>query len=126
MIFRPLLLLISVLFISACSTLEFPGVYKLQIDQGNIITQDMINELQPGMSKSQVEFIMGTALVRDTFNTDRWDYLYSVHNSDGSVEKQRLSVFFQNDTLVRFMTTVRPDRVKDPEAQATPQRRVRR
>jgi outer membrane protein assembly factor BamE len=57
--------------LAACSSLEFPGVYRLPIDQGNVITQEMVDKLKIGMTRSQVEYVMGTPLVRDTFSPKR-------------------------------------------------------
>jgi outer membrane protein assembly factor BamE len=94
--------LISLIFLMlcGCSTLEFPWVYRLDIEQGNIIKQEMVDQLKPGLSKSQVQFVMGTALIEDTFNSDRWDYLYTLRRGDGSYTRQRLTLTFDGDVLV--------------------------
>lgn len=109
-----ILSLLLVLILSGCSTLEFPWVYRIDIEQGNIVTQEMVDQLKPGMSKSQVEYVMGSALLRDTFNDNRWDYVYSLRDgdSDDYIRKQ-LSVFFENGQLVRLKGDLRPgaDRV---------------
>lgn len=96
------LLIIIGLSLTACSNIHFPGVYKIAIEQGNIVEQDMIDQLKPGMSKTQVEYILGTPLIRDTFNGDRWDYLYSMQKGDGPREQKRLTVFFKDDELDHF------------------------
>ena len=83
-------------------SMDFPGVYKISIPQGNIITQDMVDQLQPGMSKRQVIFVMGTPLVRDPFFQDRWDYIYSFQPGGGQRGQERISVFFVDDQLVSF------------------------
>lgn len=88
------------LALTGCSTLEFPWVYRIDVDQGNVIKQEMVDQLKPGMSKSQVQFVMGSALIADTFHENRWDYVYTMLRGDGSKEKQRLTVLFENDTLV--------------------------
>lgn len=93
------------LTLSACgnfSTLDFPGVYKIGIPQGNIITQEMVDQLRPGMTKRQVIFVMGTPLVRDPFNQDRWDYIYSYQPGGGERGQESISVFFEDDALIRF------------------------
>jgi outer membrane protein assembly factor BamE len=101
----------QILLISLCSTLlacnnigsmDFPGVYKISIPQGNVITQDMVDQLRPGMSKRQVTFVMGTPLVRDPFHQDRWDYIYSFQPGGGERGQERISVFFVDDQLVSF------------------------
>lgn len=83
-------------------SLDFPGVYKIGITQGNIITQEMIDQLRPGMTKRQVIFVMGTPLIRDPFRQDRWDYVYSFQPGGGVRGQERVSVFFENDQLLRF------------------------
>lgn len=83
-------------------SVDFPGVYKIGIPQGNIITQDMVDQLRPGMTKRQVIFVMGTPLVRDPFHQDRWDYIYSFQPGGGERGQERLTVFFENDLLVSF------------------------
>jgi outer membrane protein assembly factor BamE len=117
---QKILILISILALQACSNLEFPGVYKIPVEQGNVITQDMVNQLKPGMSKSQVEFILGTALIQDTFNSQRWDYLYSVKRGKSDRQQYRLSVFFDdNDQLSYFSGDFQPSAAKPQEAPAT-------
>lgn len=92
----------------ACSTLEFPGVYRLQIEQGNIVTEEMVAQLEPGMSTSQVEFILGTPLIRDSFSPNRWDYIHIVRKPDNTVEKQRLTVYFDEGALSHYESTIKP------------------
>ncbi len=84
---------------SGCSNLEFPWVYRLKIDQGNIITQEMVNQLKPGMTRDQVKFVMGSPLVVDPFHQDRWDYVYTLRDAKGKTTRQNLTVLFNNDTL---------------------------
>ncbi|MCV6603742.1 MAG: outer membrane protein assembly factor BamE [Porticoccaceae bacterium] len=88
--------------IAGCKNFAFPGVHKIEIEQGNIITQEMVDQLQPGMTREQVRFVLGTPLVADTFNSNRWDYLYSLDKRKGNKETSRLSVFFDGNSLVRF------------------------
>lgn len=81
----------------------FPGVYRIDIPQGNIITQEMVDQLRPGLNKRQVTFILGTPLIRDTFDQDRWDYLYSYQPGGGERVQERLTVFFdENGELTHF------------------------
>lgn len=94
--------------LSGCSYFQFPGVYKIDVQQGNIVTQEMIDQLKPGMTKRQVRFIMGTPLVADTFDQDRWDYFYSLLDPVGEITQERVSVFFENDKLSHFTGDFRP------------------
>jgi len=97
-------ILLCCTLLTACNStpLRFPGVYRLAIPQGNIITQDMVDQLRPGLSKRQVNFIMGTPLIKDTFDQDRWDYLYSFQPGGGERVQERLTLYFDNDSLTHF------------------------
>lgn len=86
--------LTGLLALAGCS---FPGVYKIDIQQGNVVTQDMIDQLRPGMTRRQVRFIMGNPLITDTFHANRWDYLYSIQPGGGERLQERISVNFNAD-----------------------------
>jgi outer membrane protein assembly factor BamE len=86
-----------ILLLSACSTDKIPGVYRIDIQQGNDVTQDMVNKLEANMTKSQVAYIMGTPLIIDTFHPNRWDYLYSFHPGNGKREQRRLTLYFNDE-----------------------------
>lgn len=92
-------------------------VYKLDIKQGNIIEQSDINQLRPGMEKRQVQFLMGSPMIVDTFNQDRWEYIYRRHLSGSAPsENTRVSLFFDNNKLVRIEGDLRPQPVDDSVA----------
>lgn len=113
--YRLLTTLTLVGLLAGCSTLEFPWVYRIDIEQGNIIEQETVDQLRPGMSRSQVEYVMGTALLQDTFNNDRWDYVYTLRRgSDGKKTREQLTVFFEGDQLTRLVGTYRPGGSADP------------
>jgi outer membrane protein assembly factor BamE len=97
---RILLIALAISWLSACSFVGFPGVYKIDVEQGNIVTQEMTDQLKPGMTRRQVRFILGTPLVEDTFHPDRWDYLYVLRNGPDVLDEARISVVFEGDTLV--------------------------
>lgn len=84
---------------AGCSKDKIPGVYRIDIQQGNDITQEMVNKLEPGMTKNQVAYVMGTPLIIDTFHPDRWDYVYSFHPGNGQRQQRRVTVFFIQDKL---------------------------
>jgi outer membrane protein assembly factor BamE len=106
------------------SSLDFPGVYKIGIPQGNIITQDMVDQLRPGMTKRQVIFVMGTPLVRDPFHQNRWDYIYSYQPGGGDRGQERVSVFFEDDLLVRFNGDFVPTPPEDSAIPTPPEESV--
>lgn len=77
-----------------------PGVHRFPIQQGNVVTQDMIDKLQPGMTRAQVRFVLGTPLVADTFDQSRWDYLYTLHRTSGQKLREQVTIHFDDDRLV--------------------------
>ncbi|MGQ7959459.1 outer membrane protein assembly factor BamE [Pseudomonas sp. SP16.1] len=96
-----LLTSLSLTGLFALAGCSFPGVYKIDIQQGNVVTQDMIDQLRPGMTRRQVRFIMGNPLLTDTFHADRWDYLYSIQPGGTQRLQERVSLVFDgNDQLI--------------------------
>jgi outer membrane protein assembly factor BamE len=83
------------LFLSGCS------VHKIDIRQGNLVTQEMLDQLQLGMHAKKVRFVMGTPLMVDVFHQQRWDYLYSFQASDGKREQRRISLYFDENQLLQ-------------------------
>jgi outer membrane protein assembly factor BamE len=90
------------LSLTACSTVlnNLPGVYSIQIQQGNIVNQAMVDQLRPNMSKRQVLYIMGSPMLMDTFHPTRWDYIYSNQPAGEDREQKRISLFFSEDEKV--------------------------
>lgn len=80
---------------------SLPFVHKIDVQQGNVITQDMIAQLQLGMDKKKVNFVMGSPIIMDTFHANRWDYLYMISERGGRPKRRRITLFFENDVLVR-------------------------
>ena len=75
--------------------------YKIDIQQGNHVTQEMVEKLKPGMTRSQVKFLLGTPLVVDPFRSNRWDYVYLFYKAGAIEEQRRISVIFEGDKLKR-------------------------
>lgn len=102
---RAIAFILTIASLTGCSYLKsprlpsLPGVHKFPIQQGNIVNQDMVDQLKPGMTRSQVRFVLGTPLIADTFQQNRWDYWYSVKLPDGRELRERMAVHFTNDTL---------------------------
>jgi outer membrane protein assembly factor BamE len=108
----------SVLFLPGCSTigdaipsaLESSSIfYRIPIQQGNMVDQETVNRLQPGMDKRQVRQAMGTPMLADPFHQQRWDYIYRMRPSRGDVEQRRVALFFEGDQLVRIEGDLRPE-----------------
>jgi outer membrane protein assembly factor BamE len=98
------------LTLTACNTIlnNLPGVYTLDIEQGNIIDQNMVNQLRPNMTKRQVLYIMGSPMLADAFHEKRWDYLYSEQPGGEDRVQKRLSLFFNGDNLMGVQGDFRP------------------
>jgi len=91
----PAIVLISILFLSGCS---FPGVYKINVQQGNIVTDEELNELSEGMPRRQVHAIMGTPLVINPVDSSKDYYVYTFQRRGGDIEEQRIVVHYEDDT----------------------------
>lgn len=93
---KVLISVIAALLLAGCA--EFPGVYKIDVPQGNIVTQDMVDKLRPGMTQNQVRYVMGTPLITDSFNKNRWDYLYRLRSGKtGTTTQERLQLTFDDE-----------------------------
>jgi outer membrane protein assembly factor BamE len=100
---------LATLALSSCQTMDSMvpswrsfGVYKLDINQGNYITQDMVDKLKVGMTSSQVQSVLGTPMLADPFHADRWDYLYRYTRQDKLIENREFRVFFADQKLARW------------------------
>ena len=124
------LTIIASLVLAGCSTAEYlgdtsgsiapsilpvdklPGIYRIPIQQGNLVTQEMVNQLRPGMTKQQVRYLLGTPLLIDTFNEDRWEYLYTNRpaskRADTPIETQRFELMFDKGRLVKITGDLYP------------------
>jgi len=83
---------------------DLPGLkpYRINIQQGNALTQDMVAKLKPGMTRSQVRFVLGTPVVQDVFHANRWDYVYLFTEGHKETRSRRLTVIFEDDKLQRL------------------------
>lgn len=87
--------LIAALALSAC-------VYRMDVQQGNLLDAEDVDQVEVGMTRSQVRFLLGTPMVTDTFDKDRWDYVYSLRRGhERKVTKRHLVVWFEGDKVVR-------------------------
>lgn len=101
---KPLCLALATLIgLSACSAERvslFPS-YKLKVIQGNELDPRAVVSLQAGMSRDQVQLLLGTPLLRDAFHADRWDYTFNISRNGIIKDRSNLTVYFENDVLVR-------------------------
>ena len=96
------LLLGLLLLGTACSRVPSLGVYRIDVQQGNVLSEDMLAQLSPGMEKRKVRFLLGTPMLIDTFNQDRWDYIYTYSQGGGIAEQRQVTLFFEGDRLERI------------------------
>ena len=90
------------LLVAGCSWVPTWGVYKIDVNQGNFITQDAVEKLRVGQTKSQVKLILGTPLVADAFHSNRWDYVYRFEANGRLIEDRKFMVAFQDDKLAKW------------------------
>src|SRR6201985_1827188 len=101
-----LAVLAAALLMSGC-------VYRINIQQGNYLDQGAVNQIKPGMTRSQVRYLLGTPLVADSFSKDRWDYIYYLKKGrTRHVDSRRVTVYFEGDKVARL------DKPTDAEAAA--------
>jgi len=100
----PALLLLSAVALGGC-------VYRMDVQQGNYLEGKSVDQLQVGMTRTQVRYLLGTPLVPDVFDKDRWDYLYYFrHGRHRADQPRRLEVYFKDDKVTRF------ERINVPES----------
>jgi len=110
---RALLLSLLLMSMTACGFIGFPGVYKINIEQGNIVTQEDVDKLEQGMTRRQVRFILGTPLIEDTFDRERWDYHYEIMRGDRMLTQREFTVFFDGDRLKSVSGDYKPVWARD-------------
>ncbi|WP_428606146.1 outer membrane protein assembly factor BamE [Sedimenticola sp.] len=119
------------LLASGCSTVKdvsdaipnalnrLPLVHRPDVQQGNVVNQEAINKLKPGMSKSQVSYLLGTPMLVDVFHQDRWDYLYRMKPGNKEASQERVALYFSDDRLIRIEGDYRPQPTAEiPETKA--------
>ena len=76
--------------------------YKIDVVQGNVVTQEVMAQIQPGLGRMQVREILGTPLLADPFHQDRWDYVFTIRRQGVADQKRRVTVFFKGDEVERY------------------------
>jgi outer membrane protein assembly factor BamE len=120
----PLLVAFAALAMAGCSTMTAPfdtwmpyisqfGVYKLDVNQGNYLSQDMVDKLKEGQTKQQVRLILGTPLITSVFRDNRWDYLYEYRQNGRLQTRRQFTVYFKDDALTRWEGDEMPKSVQE-------------
>ena len=102
--------------ISGCSSVpRIVNEYKIDVQQGNVLTQEMVSQLKPGLTKDQVRFVLGTPVLMDMFHANRWDYVYWLKKgSTGTVVMRKFSTYFDSyDRLERVTGDVTAAQASD-------------
>ncbi len=113
---RQILIGVACLWLAACSNVpRIVTEYRIDVQQGNVLTQELVSQLKPGQTKDQVRFLLGTPMLADMFHANRWDYLYRFQNGrTNAVESRQFSVFFNGDgRLERVSGDVETAQVSD-------------
>jgi len=120
---RCILAVATSLTLVSCTTIltNLPGVYTVDVQQGNMVDQDMIDQLRPNMNKRQVLYIMGSPMLTDVFHQNRWDYIYSARIDGGDRQQKRISLIFEDDKIIGVQGDFRPSTlpVVKPSAETT-------
>lgn len=122
-VMKPIVILLAGICVGCSYIPTIPGTtpYKMEIQQGNFITQEMIARLKPEMTREQVRFVLGTALLADMFHADRWDYVYlRTPQGGGQQERRRFAVFFEDSKLKRVEGDVVPQGLETGVSGAKP------
>lgn len=107
--------------LTACSYL--PSIpFMIDVQQGNVVTEETLEKLKPGMTKSQVLFVLGSPLIVDTFRENRWDYVYLFRKGGYLQEQKRITIYFDDERLVNIENSLQfsKDPVKARTATAEP------
>ena len=96
--------------LAGCGTTNWGFPYRTTIQQGNWITSEQVSQLEVGMTRDQVRFILGTPTLEDAFHADRWDYPFYNQPGYGKDELRKFTVWFKDDKLVRWSGDQQPDR----------------
>ncbi|RZI85720.1 MAG: outer membrane protein assembly factor BamE [Rubrivivax sp.] len=107
---------LAVLALSGCGTrLSSPETlfgllkpYQIDVVQGNVVTQEVVAQIQPGLGRTQVREILGSPLLADAFHADRWDYVFTIRRQGVPYQQRRVTVFFKNDVVERFEADTLP------------------
>jgi outer membrane protein assembly factor BamE len=100
--------------------------YRIDVQQGNFVSKEMVSQLKEGMTRDQVRFVLGTPLLTDMFHADRWDYPFSLQKGSGETISSRVTIFFKDNKLARFEGGNLPTekeylaRITGPAPEATP------
>jgi len=95
-------------------------VYRMDIQQGNYLEGKTVDKLEVGMTRTQVRYLLGTPMLPDVFDKDRWDYLYYFRHAHFRAAERHLTVFFKDDKVMRFVRDNVPESAPQAPDQGAP------
>jgi outer membrane protein assembly factor BamE len=113
-------ILAACFFAAGCSL-----VYRIDVQQGNYVTEDAVARVKKGMTKAEVRSVLGTPLLIDAFHANQWDYYFSNVRGRKVEETKRFTVMFQDDKVVSFSGTYQPPAALPVLPGAVPQATIR-
>ncbi len=87
---------------------KLPIVHRIDVQQGNVVTQEQVDQLRPGMTRQQVRYLLGTPLIQDTFHPERWDYVYYFKPGRGEPQETKITLVFRDERLHEIRGDLRP------------------
>ena len=114
--------LLSLAAALALALAALPGcIYRMDIQQGNLLDADQVDQVEVGMTRSQVRYLLGTPMVIDSFNHDRWDYVYSLQRGHKrKIDRHHLVIWFDGDKVARVEEPIPVPRKATPAATPEP------
>lgn len=112
-------LTLLVVLLASCGKVKMPGVHRIPVQQGNFLEYDDVSQIQVGMSKADVQAILGTPVVGSLFNQSRWEYVYKLRTEQYGLFENLYTVYFEDDVVARIESDIKePEKTEelpDPE-----------
>ena len=112
----------SLVWLTGCSIADWRLVHRIDVQQGNVISEEDLNRLKPGMTRRQVQYVIGSPMVADVFHQDRWDYIYLMEPGYGEATSEHVTLYFEADVLTRVEGSMHPQDIN--MAEPAPSRQV--
>ncbi len=104
-----LILIVSSLIVLVTGCSNYIPAYKIDVQQGNILTREDIDQLRIGMDKEKIQYILGSPTITDPFHANRWDYTYTLKPGYGKLQIKNISLYFENNILAKTSGSLTPD-----------------
>ncbi len=106
---KPLMVIGALMLAAIMSACSFPGVFRIDVQQGNIIDQEDLDRLVPTMTRSDVHQMLGTPITSSSFDPDREHYVYTFQREGGDIKRQRVTVFYEENRYLRHEAELLPE-----------------